>query len=138
MTIRTRPATVVALGLIVAAFAALLVVGLGKGSMYYLEVSEFTMKKSDLAGKRIRLHGDVVRKTIHYSADRQRLAFDLAGNRGGQRVPVLYHGAPPDLFARAGVSIVAQGAWDARRKIFAADRLLVKCPSKYQRREGRP
>ena len=143
MKIRTRPTTVVALLLIGIAFAALLVMGLEQGSMYYLEVREFAAAKSganenDLAGEKIRLHGAVVAKSIRYSADHRRLTFALRDTRGPQEVSVGYLGTPPDLFGRSGVTIVAEGIWDPRRDIFEADKLLVKCPSKYRPKEGRP
>jgi cytochrome c-type biogenesis protein CcmE len=44
---------------------------------------------------------------------------------------VRYHGVKPANFEDA-VSIVAIGRYDAAASEFAADKLLVKCPSKYQ------
>jgi cytochrome c-type biogenesis protein CcmE len=44
---------------------------------------------------------------------------------------VRYHGLRPANFEDA-ISIVAIGSWDAGANEFAARKLLVKCPSKYQ------
>lgn len=44
---------------------------------------------------------------------------------------VRYHGVKPANFEDA-ISIVAIGNFDATRNEFAAGKLLVKCPSKYQ------
>lgn len=47
----------------------------------------------------------------------------------GEEVPVLYSGAKPDGMEQA-TSIVAVGKY--QNGMFVADKLLVKCPSKYQ------
>jgi cytochrome c-type biogenesis protein CcmE len=44
---------------------------------------------------------------------------------------VRYHGLKPANFEEA-ISIVAIGRYDGSEKVFVADKLLVKCPSKYQ------
>jgi cytochrome c-type biogenesis protein CcmE len=44
---------------------------------------------------------------------------------------VRYHGLRPANFEDA-ISIVAIGSWDAGAQEFRAEKLLVKCPSKYQ------
>ena len=44
---------------------------------------------------------------------------------------VAYRGVKPGNFEDA-VSVVAIGRYDPAQRVIAADKLLVKCPSKYQ------
>lgn len=65
-------------------------------------------------------------------------AYDVDGNftfdlqdQSGALVKVISTKPKPANFEQA-VSIVAIGRYDAARKAFLADDMLVKCPSKYQ------
>ena len=57
------------------------------------------------------------------------LAFTLIDKKNGDCLPVVFGHTKPANFEMA-VEITAIGHWDGR--IFQADNLLVKCPSKYQ------
>lgn len=59
------------------------------------------------------------------------LHFRLEDPQAGATLPVRYNGLRPANFEDA-ISIVAIGHWDASTQEFAARKLLVKCPSKYQ------
>ena len=62
------------------------------------------------------------------------LRFTLDDKQGHQ-MPVLYAGPKPEDFdsaAARGYKIAAQGTYDPHQDIFVSDKLLVKCPSKYQ------
>lgn len=59
------------------------------------------------------------------------LHFTLVDEETGDTIPVRYEGLKPANFEEA-VSIVAIGRYDADAEEMAADKLLVKCPSKYQ------
>lgn len=48
----------------------------------------------------------------------------------GTAFRVVHNGVRPQNFEHAD-RIVALGSWDAARGLFVADRILVKCPSKY-------
>lgn len=61
----------------------------------------------------------------------QALHFTLVEEGTGETLPVRYEGIKPANFEEA-VSIVAIGRYDAGGDRFHADKLLVKCPSKYQ------
>ena len=61
----------------------------------------------------------------------QALHFTLVEEGTGETLPVRYEGLKPANFEEA-VSIVAIGRYDAAGDTFHADKLLVKCPSKYQ------
>lgn len=66
-----------------------------------------------------------------YDEGEQALHFTLVEEAGGATLPVRYEGLKPANFEEA-VSIVAIGRYDAGGDVFHADKLLVKCPSKYQ------
>ena len=59
------------------------------------------------------------------------LHFALADPQAGATLAVRYNGLRPANFQDA-ISIVAIGHWDDATQEFAARKLLVKCPSKYQ------
>lgn len=62
--------------------------------------------------------------------ENQELCFLLRDEKG-QQVRVAYHGLKPDNFEHAD-SVVAIGKYDG--ELFAAEKLLVKCPSKYEKK----
>lgn len=59
------------------------------------------------------------------------LYFTLVDEATGETMPVRYEGLKPANFEEA-ISIVAIGRYDADTGELAANKLLVKCPSKYQ------
>lgn len=62
-------------------------------------------------------------------------AFTLR-DRDGAAMRVTHRGAKPQNFEHA-TQVVALGSYDKSRKIFDAERILVKCPSKYQKEKNR-
>lgn len=51
-----------------------------------------------------------------------------------KRLTVFHKGSKPLNFEHA-TSVVAIGTFDAQKQIFEADKILVKCPSKYTKEE---
>jgi len=121
---------------LIVTFSYLVFTGIQEGSMYYLEVSEFVNKKETLAGKKVRINGRVVKKTLHYNPSQMLLSFELADTKTNDRLKVLYHGTPPDLINKEGITTVAEGYYDRKSNVFIAKQLLIKCPSKYERKES--
>lgn len=76
----------------------------------------------------VQVMGGLDKTSDRYDRATQMLAFDLVDDRGG-RMPVLYGGTRPANFKDA-ISIVAIGRY--RNGRVEAEKLLVKCPSKYQ------
>ena len=72
--------------------------------------------------------GGLDKQSDRYDNARQELAFDLVDPEG-RRMPVVYQGVRPGNFKDA-ISIVAIGRYHEGR--IEAEKLLVKCPSKYQ------
>lgn len=121
-------------GVILSALIYLMYVGIQTGSMYYLSVSEFMSQKESLKGRKVRVNGELLVGSVNYDPKGLELRFALKDDKTGHTLQVVYHGAPPDLLEREGVSVVAEGVYDERTDTFKADQLLVKCPSKYERK----
>ena len=83
------------------------------------------------ANRVVQVAGALERGTSAYEAADSSLLFTLLDKKTHDKVRVRYHGLRPANFDDA-ISIVAIGRYDAGTKEFAANKLLVKCPSKYQ------
>ena len=60
--------------------------------------------------------------------------FSIADEETGETMLVRYKGAKPDTFDDA-YHVVAIGKYTG--DVFAADKLLIKCPSKYEEEKGK-
>src|SRR5262249_45305297 len=76
----------------------------------------------------VQVMGGLDKESDRYDAASQELSFDLV-DAEGRRMPVVYRGIRPGNFKDA-ISIVAIGRYKDGR--IDAEKLLVKCPSKYQ------
>jgi cytochrome c-type biogenesis protein CcmE len=76
----------------------------------------------------VQVMGGLDKTSDRYDTTTERLSFDLVDEHGG-RMPVVYGGLRPANFKDA-ISIVAIGRYREGRIV--AEKLLVKCPSKYQ------
>ncbi len=61
--------------------------------------------------------------------------FVLLDEETGETMPVRYHGMKPDQFEQA-YHIVAIGKYREEAEAFHADKLLIKCPSKYEQQKS--
>ena len=109
-------------GLLILAFAALGAVGFMKSLTPYVSFSEAKASASV-----VQLKGKL---------DKSRIGFDKMGNLNfyirddsGVEMKVVYDGPKPGNFEQAS-HVVAAGVY--RDGAFRAERVLVKCPSKYQ------
>ena len=79
----------------------------------------------------VQVMGTLEKGSERYDASKQELAFSIVDDH--QRVlPVVYRGIKPANF-RDALSIVAIGRYESGA--LRAEKLLVKCPSKYQGQE---
>ena len=76
----------------------------------------------------VQVLGSLDKESDRYDTASQELSFDLL-DAGGGRIRVAYSGTKPGNFKDA-ISIVAIGRY--RQGRIEAEKLLVKCPSKYQ------
>lgn len=121
---------------LVASFVYLVFLGMKEGTMFYLEVSEFVQQTEELGSKKVRVNGAVVKDSLNFDAESLKLVFTMKDTKGSQRLNVLYRGAPPDLIEEEGVTLVAEGSYDKTQQLFVSKKLLVKCPSKYEKKGG--
>jgi cytochrome c-type biogenesis protein CcmE len=113
----------------------LIVRGISTTSAYYLTVAELKDSptgRSLKAEQSVRVGGDVVAGSIAYDQQALRLAFDLRDQQNpAATIRVSYAGPKPDAF-EPDVKVLAEGIYQRDANLFAADTLLVKCPSKYE------
>ncbi|KAB2962938.1 MAG: cytochrome c maturation protein CcmE [Thermoanaerobaculia bacterium] len=83
------------------------------------------------APRTVQVAGALEQGSTSYDEVATTLHFVLRDPETGVTMPVEYDGVKPANFEDA-ISIVAIGRWDAGQSRFAAGKLLVKCPSKYQ------
>ncbi len=107
--------------------AYLVYVNLQSTVAYYLTVPELLARAQGAGGvDRVRVAGWVVDGTVERPAGGG-LRFVI--EEEGARIPVVYRGVVPDIFA-PGIQVVVEG--DFRDGTFQAKTLLAKCPSKFE------
>jgi cytochrome c-type biogenesis protein CcmE len=79
----------------------------------------------------VQVAGALEKGSSDYESANESLYFTLKEPQSGSTLRVRYKGLKPANFEDA-ISIVAIGRYDKGTTEFAADKLLVKCPSKYQ------
>ena len=114
--------------LIIIAIVFLIVLGLKSGATYYYEVSELLAQEPSLAGKTVRVTGEVASDVEHEVGKLRFRIIDTASQN--TTLPVVYQGPLPDTF-QAGRDIVVEGKYTSGG-VFEATTIITKCPSKYQ------
>lgn len=79
----------------------------------------------------VQVAGALEKGSSSYVDTQESLFFTLKDPKTSETLRVRYKGLKPANFEDA-VSIVAIGRYDEQAQEFEADKLLVKCPSKYQ------
>lgn len=78
-------------------------------------------------GEKLSVMGNVTTGSIEQDTETSTLRFELEGEDNS--VPVEYQGTLPANFG-PGIKVVAKGTYDGEK--VNAQKLIVKCPSKYQ------
>lgn len=115
-------------GLLLVAIIYLLYLSFGNAVSYYVTVSEFYNRETELRDINVRVAGKILEGPIYWDAKELELRFTIT--EGGKNMPVIYHGAQPSGF-KAGSSILVEGKYDTD-DVFRASQLILKCPSKYE------
>ena len=114
---------------VIAALALLIVAGaIGVTSFKKTITPYISFAEARKASGLVQVHGVLADKKYVIQPDHQYLSFRLK-DENGEVLPVEYKGVIPGNFDQA-TSVVAIGRYD--NGTFAAEQLLVKCPSKYQ------
>lgn len=102
-------------------------------TVVYVSIAE-----AKTSSEMVQVMGKIAKDEVSYNSDESRLEFTIydaeAENAGtAERLKVVYYGVVPGNFDQA-TSVVAKGIINENE--FVADKLLVKCPSKYQGEDG--
>ncbi|SYZ74156.1 conserved hypothetical protein [Candidatus Zixiibacteriota bacterium] len=100
-----------------------------KTTVQYVSIAE--AKRTD---KTVQVLGNIDFSDVHFDADNRRLVFSIydsatAASSPGERMKVIYYGVVPGNFEQA-TQVVVRGKQGPDG--FLAEKILVKCPSKYQ------
>ena len=112
----------------IAAALTLAFVGFGLTAFQKTLTPYLTFDEARKARGVVQVMGGLDKTSDRYDTARQELSFELLDDKG-HRMPVVYRGIRPGNFKDA-ISIVAIGRYQDGR--IDAEKLLVKCPSKYQ------
>ena len=116
----------------------------GVAFQYYKNLDEFMVQSASLEGRPLRVHGYVANESIYRNLDDKNVRFSVqndpphAGGPVGQTLAVVYESLEtPDLF-KDGAEVVVEGQLELNRgaRVFVADNLLAKCPSKFEAQSG--
>ena len=111
--------------------AALVPLGIFVGSSFQSNLTPYVGFADAMAKTRpCQIMGTVDKEFTKYDYDRRALVFRLL-NEKGERIVVEYEGPKPGNFDQAK-QVVAIGLYENGHGTFKADKLLVKCPSKYE------
>lgn len=126
------PMYLVALTLFLGGLGYLLYSGLGENTSYFLNVSEaLAMQPKDLS--KARLFGTVAEDGLARPEDALGVSFNLVDkDQAGKIIRVDFRGVVPDTF-KPGVEVIVEGGVNPASGAFAANTLMTKCPSKYQK-----
>lgn len=113
---------------VIAVVMALAFVGLGLTAFQKTLTPYLGFDEARKAKGLVQVMGALDKESDRYDTANQELSFDLLDDKGG-RIRIAYKGTKPANFKDA-VSIVAIGRFASGR--IEAEKLLVKCPSKYQ------
>ena len=107
-------------------------------ALYFLTVNEFNNKAAAQDGRTVRVSGKLVVGSFQRQGSSMVSTFsiqDEAGEIVGEHLTASYEGVMPDLFFNPHTEIILEGSFGPQR-VFEADAIMVKCPSKYQSLEG--
>ena len=123
---------IAAMVLFLGGLGGLLWSGLDEGSSYFLNVSEALAAKPEQLSK-ARLFGTVGEDGIDRPADALGVSFTLLDkDQAAKTIRVDFKGVVPDTF-KPGVEVIVEGGVNPASGAFAANTLMTKCPSKYQK-----
>ena len=119
--------TILGIAIIVVLLGFLAVSSFSNSISYYMTISELKDKGELGYGETVNINGSVILESINWEPENLLLEFTLTD--GGETLDVVYEGSLPNNF-REATSVVVSGQYSEDR-IFRANKMLVKCPSKY-------
>src|SRR5687767_1411932 len=123
-------------GLVLAlAFGGLMYSTLAEGTEYYKHVDEVMVQPAEWYGKKLQLHGFVVKDSI--KRRRESLDYRFTIESKGQVVQATYTGIVPDTF-KDGAEVVVKGELGPHGFTVEPNGVMAKCPSKYDASPNAP
>ena len=117
---------------IVGLIAYLIISSISSAGAYYREVGEVLAQRDALAGKNLRVSGNIVTESVKYDAAKLDLNFVISDPADAAKtLPVYFHGVQPDQITREGASAIVEGSLGSNG-VVNANNLLLKCPSRYE------
>lgn len=123
-----RKSALVAVIVVLGAFAWLLYGNLDKNIVFFLTPQELLAKGTDGYEVPVRLGGQVKPGSVQWDATTLDLRFAITDGAG--EIAVRSKGAPPQMF-RDGMGVVVEGRYE-RSGLFQATNLLVKHSNEYR------
>ena len=115
--------------ILIIAISYLIFAGIQKTALYYLTVSELKDRGVSLTYEEmVRVNGRVLDGSIQWSSKEGTLHFIITD--GENKLPIIHQGIAPDTF-KDGAEVVIEGRYGPE-DIFKADKIMAKCPSKYE------
>ena len=115
----------------------------GASFAYFQHLAEFQTRAPELAGRDARVHGYVALGSIERDLSAKQVRFRVvndpphAGGPPGAPLDVVFSSLEtPDLF-KDGAEVVVEGRLASAGGVFHADKVLAKCPSKFEAAPGR-
>jgi cytochrome c-type biogenesis protein CcmE len=119
-------------GLVVVVVIGVLIATSFSGSTSdYLSIADVKALGPDQA-RDSRVAGEIVPDSVDWSTRDLHLTFQIEDGTG--QLDISYHGPQPDMLVDA-VEAVVIGKYDPAARVFEAEELLMKCPSKYEEKE---
>jgi cytochrome c-type biogenesis protein CcmE len=116
----------------------------GASFAYFKTLAEFESAKAELRGHDARVHGYVALGSIERDLAAKQVRFHVqgtpphAGGAPGKPLEVVFGSLEtPDLF-KDGAEVVVEGRLSETDDVFHADKVMAKCPSKFEGAPGRP
>jgi cytochrome c-type biogenesis protein CcmE len=114
----------------------------GASFAYFQHLAEFQARADEYAGRDARVHGYVAPGSIERDIAGKQVRFRVvnapphAGGEPGEPLDVVFTSLEtPDLF-KDGAEVVVEGRLASAGGEFRADKVLAKCPSKFEAAAG--
>jgi cytochrome c-type biogenesis protein CcmE len=107
----------------------------GEGTFrYYADLAQFAAAPTRETQQAVRVHGFVTAGSISKDLAAGHVDFTVEDKAKEHTLPVRYLGIDvPDMF-KDGAEVVVEGRYESGR--FMAERVMAKCPSKYEAKTG--
>ncbi len=108
---------------------------LAEGTEYYKHVDEVMSAPEQWYGRKLQIHGFVVKDSIFRK--RESLDYRFQVENKGALVKASYTGIVPDTF-KDGSEVVIKGTLGPNGFVVEPNGVMAKCPSKYEAKPGAP